>query len=297
MSIRSLFQIIIIIIIFIILGSIYFKYFSVSNIAVEENAEIKIENNKKNPQPSEDKKNNELKVEEKSIKKEKNSEKQIKENKINIEDNKNLIKENKEEIDGANKENAQINNDENKKINADKKEEEIVNKEEKKEEEEIVNKEEKKKEKKIENLVKEVEYTTSDKNGNLYKIIADTAKTNINNRNILDLNNVRGVVTSEERAPIYIVSDFAEYNSSNLNSNFYQNVIINYEDTEITCDNFDINMETNLAIAYNNVVVTDPNSKMIAGKITFNMKTKDVNILPDEIKNKVKVKTTANGNN
>ena len=43
-------------------------------------------------------------------------------------------------------------------------------------------------------------------------------------------------------------------------------------------------METNLAIAYNNVVVTDPNSKMIAGKITFNMKTKDVNILPDEIK-------------
>ena len=285
MSIRSLFQIIIIIIIFIILGSIYFKYFSVSNIAVEENAEIKIENNKKNPQPSEDKKNNELKVEEKSIKKEKNSEKQIKENKINIEDNKNLIKENKEEIDGANKENAQINNDENKKINADKKEEEIVNKEEKK------------KEKKIENLVKEVEYTTSDKNGNLYKIIADTAKTNINNRNILDLNNVRGVVTSEERAPIYIVSDFAEYNSSNLNSNFYQNVIINYEDTEITCDNFDINMETNLAIAYNNVVVTDPNSKMVAGKITFNMKTKDVNILPDEIKNKVKVKTTTNGNN
>ncbi len=285
MSIRSLFQIIIIIIIFIILGSIYFKYFSVSNIAVEENAEIKIENNKKNPQPSEDKKNNELKVEEKSIKKEKNSEKQIKENKINVEDNKNLIKENKEEIDGANKENSQINNDENKKINADKKEEEIVNKEEKK------------KEKKIENLVKEVEYTTSDKNGNLYKIIADTAKTNINNRNILDLNNVRGVVTSEERAPIYIVSDFAEYNSSNLNSNFYQNVIINYEDTEITCDNFDINMETNLAIAYNNVVVTDPNSKMIAGKITFNMKTKDVNILPDEIKNKVKVKTTTNGNN
>ncbi len=285
MSIRSLFQIIIIIIIFIILGSVYFKYFSVSNIAVEENAEIKIENNKKNPQPLEDKKNNELKVEEKSIKKEKNSEKQIKENKINIEDNKNLIKENKEEIDGAYKENAQINNDENKKINADKKEEEIVNKEEKK------------KEKKIENLVKEVEYTTSDKNGNLYKIIADTAKTNINNRNILDLNNVRGVVTSEERAPIYIVSDFAEYNSSNLNSNFYQNVIINYEDTEITCDNFDINMETNLAIAYNNVVVTDPNSKMIAGKITFNMKTKDVNILPDEIKNKVKVKTTTNGNN
>ncbi len=108
---------------------------------------------------------------------------------------------------------------------------------------------------------------------------------------------MRGVVTSEIRAPIYIVSDFAKYNSSNLNSNFYQNVVINFEDQEITCDNFDIDMETNTAIAYNNVVVTDPKSKMTAGIITFDMKTKDINILPNDDINKVKVNTTTNGNN
>ena len=89
------------------------------------------------------------------------------------------------------------------------------------------------------------------------------------------------------------MSDFAEYNSSNLNSKFFNNVIINYEDKEIVCDNFDINMETNIAIAYNNVVVTDPKSIMKAGKITLNMDTKEIDINPDSSsKRKVTINTT-----
>ena len=72
-----------------------------------------------------------------------------------------------------------------------------------------------------------------------------------------------GVITSNKRSTVYIVSDFAEYNSSNLKSNFYQNVVINFEDKQIDCDYFDLDMQTNIAIAYNNVVVTDPQSIMI----------------------------------
>ena len=65
--------------------------------------------------------------------------------------------------------------------------------------------------------------------------------------------------------------------------------MINYEDKEITCDYFDVNMKTNFATAYNNVVVTDPKSIMKAGKIILNIETKDININPDNNKNKVKV--------
>ena len=78
---------------------------------------------------------------------------------------------------------------------------------------------------------------------------------------------------------------------------FYQNVVINYEDKEITCDYFDINMKTNIAIAYNNVVVTDPQSIMKAGKISLDIKTKVININPgsDVSPNKEKkVKITIN---
>ena len=89
---------------------------------------------------------------------------------------------------------------------------------------------------------------------------------------------------------VYIVSDYAEYNSSSLQSNFYQNVVINYEDKEITCDYFDLDMQTNIAIAYNNVVVTDTKSIMKAGKIILDIETKVININPDTKKEKVTVK-------
>ena len=62
-----------------------------------------------------------------------------------------------------------------------------------------------------------------------------------------------------------------------------------YEDKQITCDYFDVDMQTNMAIAYNNVVVTDPQSIMKAGKIILNIETKVININPDNKKNKVKV--------
>ena len=142
------------------------------------------------------------------------------------------------------------------------------------------------------NIVKDVEYLTTDKNGNKYKILATSGRTNQTDKNILDLNNVRGEITSNERSTIYIVSDFAKYNSSTLGSRFYKDVVINYEDKQITCDNFDINMDTNIAIAYNNVVVTDPKSIMRAGKITLDIETKEIDINPDtDEKSKVKINT------
>ena len=142
---------------------------------------------------------------------------------------------------------------------------------------------------KIDNIVKDIEYLTTDKNGNKYKILATSGRTNSENKNILDLDNVRGIITSNKRSTVYIVSDFAEYNAYKLNSSFYQNVVVNYEDKEITCDYFDVDMKTNIAKAYNNVVVKDPKSIMKAGKIILNIETKVININPDNDKKKVSV--------
>tara|TARA_B100001173_G_C15970085_1_gene539606 strand:- start:630 stop:1298 length:669 start_codon:yes stop_codon:yes gene_type:complete len=140
------------------------------------------------------------------------------------------------------------------------------------------------------NVLNEIEYIGTDKKGNKYKIFAKSGTTNKDDGSLLDLIDVRGIVSSNQRPNIYIVSDFAIYNSSNLNSNFYQNVIINYEDKQIDCDFFDLNMKTNFATAYGNVIVTDPTSIMRSGKINLNLDTKDIEITPEE-KNKVKVLT------
>ena len=66
--------------------------------------------------------------------------------------------------------------------------------------------------------------------------------------------------------------------------------MINFEDKKIECNYFDINMQTSLAIAYGNVIVTDPKSIMKAGKITLDMETKDINI-ESGAKKKVKIET------
>ena len=252
MSLKSLIQVIIILIIIIILGGVYFNYFANNN-------KISLENNEKNIQTEIDtnkpkKKEKKNLPEESSVKAEINVSEEVKE--VKSEE----VKEVKsEEVKEVKSENVNLK----KKIKPNKPE--------------------------IDNIVKDIEYLTTDKNGNKYKILATSGRTNSEDKNILDLDNVRGVITSNKISTVYIVSDFAEYNSSELNSNFYQNVVINYEDKEITCDYFNVDMKTNFATAYNNVVVTDPKSIMKAGKIILNIETKDININPDNNKNKVKV--------
>ena len=251
MSPKSAIQLAILIIIFIILGGVYFKYFSKEKIIVDQTLD--------------------------QTKKEKNT---------NLQDN----TKNKDESLEFNLTQE----------NKSKKEQEIEtnktdlkrSKEKKTEKKNVKSNTYKKKDKEIPNIVKDVEYLTTDENGNKYKILAKSGRTNQEDKNILDLDNVRGEITSNQRSTIYIVSDMAEYNSSTLGSKFYKNVVINYEDKQINCENFDISMDTNIAIAYNNVVVTDPKSTMKAGKIALNIETKEIDINPDETgEGKVKINT------
>jgi len=249
MSLKSLIQVIILLIIIIIIGGVYFNYFANFNEISNIDDKQKIKKEIDTSIPKEKKE---------TIAKETITKGSVEKAKASVKKEK--INTNNEEVQSK----EIINEENNLKITKSKKPE-------------------------IDNVVKDIEYLTTDKSGNKYKILATSGRTNSNNKNILDLDNVRGVITSKKNSTVYIVSDFAEYNSSDLQSNFYKNVIINYEDKEITCDYFDVDMQTNVAIAHNNVVVTDPQSIMKAGKIILNIETKVIDINPDSKKNKVRV--------
>ena len=66
------------------------------------------------------------------------------------------------------------------------------------------------------------------------------------------------------------------------NSKFYNDVIIKYNDQVIKCDNLDLKISDNIAIAYNNVTLQNKNWLMKAEKITMNILTKDISINSDE---------------
>ena len=142
--------------------------------------------------------------------------------------------------------------------------------------------------KKIENLSKDIEYVSTNRNGDIFKIIAKRGRTNIKNSNILDLEGVSGVITSNNRSDIFLNSENANYNYTNQDTNFYGNVEINYDDKNIKCDNFDLNIKDNIAVAYSNVIITDEDSYMKAQMITLNILTKDININSHE---KIKIVT------
>ena len=224
MSIKSLLQIILILLIFIIIGGIYFIYFY-----SDPNKKVGLSEVKGN---------------------------------LNISVDKAMLEDN-ETID---KNDLSISSNEvSKKVNDDKK-----------------IKEEKQKNEKFENLTKQIQYITSHSNGDVFKILADTGKTNLKNSNLLDLENVKGSIISSERSNIYISSKFAEYNYSDQNSKFYYDVVIKYNDQIIKCDNLDLKMSDNIAIAYNNVIFQNRDSLMKAEKITMNILTKDISINSDK---------------
>lgn len=132
--------------------------------------------------------------------------------------------------------------------------------------------------KNVKNLTKEIEYVTTNKSGDILKILAESGKTNANNNDILELENVNGTIAPNNKSEIEITSDFANFNYSNQNSKFYRNVIIRYENKEIVSDNLDIIMKENIVIAYGNVKVNSDKGKMKAEKITLDIITKDIKI-------------------
>ncbi len=247
MSIKSLLQFILLLLIFLIIGGIYFLYFysgplketNFINTEINDIKKNKIEINKSTDQDvledtllSKNDAEKNLKSEETSTKK------NIKENK-NINENINDLEKNKENS-------------------------------------------------KIENLTKEIEYITSNRNGDIFKISAKYGKTNIESSNILDLEIVDGIISSSDRPDIFITSDFAEYNYNNQNSKFYRNVVIKYDNKVITCDNLDLSISENIAVAYSNVTVKDEKSVMKAQVLTLDIVTKDININSE---NKIKIYT------
>lgn len=135
---------------------------------------------------------------------------------------------------------------------------------------------------KLENLTRDIEYITSNSEGDIFKIFAKFGKTNSQNSDILNLEIVNGTIETDKSSEILISSNYAEYNYSNQNSKFYENVKIKYQDKIITCDNLDIIISENIVVGYNNVTIVDDNSSLKAKKITMNIHTKDIEINSDD---------------
>ena len=134
------------------------------------------------------------------------------------------------------------------------------------------------------NLIKNLEYLSTDKSGNKYLITAEYGEISGAEKGIVLMTNVIAEIELLERDVIYLVSDFAKYNTITLETSFNKNVNLQYTGHEITSDNIDLSFKKNFAWVYNNIVYKSSVNQLFADKLEIDLLTKDSKIFMYENK-------------
>ena len=146
----------------------------------------------------------------------------------------------------------------------------------------------------ITNELVNIEYNSSDNEGNTFYINAERAtvsKKDTKNNNI-NLEGVVSIVNLKNKGIINIYSKNALYNKKNNNTLFFNDVKIEYLDNTIYSQNLDFIFTEKISKVYNNVVYKNNNLNLTTDKILIDMNTGDVKL--EMINNYDKVKLTAN---
>ena len=139
------------------------------------------------------------------------------------------------------------------------------------------------------NLIKDLEYNTSDANGNQYNIKSKFGEISLLVPEEIFMTDVTANINIVDDDPINITSKYAIYNSTNFQTNFYEDVLIIYLDNEVTSEKMDLDFEKNIGILTENIIYKSPNLELLADKVEVDLLTKDSKIFMFEESKKVKI--------
>ena len=139
------------------------------------------------------------------------------------------------------------------------------------------------------NIINDIEYFSKDATGNVYKITAETGEINEENSDILYLKNVKAKISTLNSEDIFIESDFAKYNSKNYDTNFYENVKVDYMENKITCRFLDLLFNNNQAMLYENIVYKNLETSALADRLEIDLITKNSKLSMKSEKEKIKI--------
>tara|TARA_B100000965_G_scaffold271884_1_gene229994 strand:- start:201 stop:785 length:585 start_codon:yes stop_codon:yes gene_type:complete len=129
-------------------------------------------------------------------------------------------------------------------------------------------------EKKDANKIEDLNYSSTDDNGNIYEIFSKTGIIDKEDVNILYLKKVKAIIKIKNSGTINLYSDFAKYNKSNLNTHFYENVKIKFKDHHLASGNVYLNyIKKKIKIA-DNINYNEKDNKMTADVIEYDLLTK-----------------------
>ena len=143
-------------------------------------------------------------------------------------------------------------------------------------------------EKKDANIIEDLNYSSTDDNGNIYEIFSEKGIVDKEDINILYLKKVKAIIEIKNSGVINLSSDFAKYNKSNLNTHFYENVKLKFKDHNLTSDNVNLNYIKKKIKISDNINYYDKDNKITADIIEYDLLTKISNVYMIDKNKKIK---------
>lgn len=128
------------------------------------------------------------------------------------------------------------------------------------------------------NIIKNVNYTSKDKNGNEYTIKAKVGEIDPKYKDIIFLEDLNGLISLSDNRKIKIKSDFGKYMINNNDTIFNKNVRIDSSDFNVKGEYLEFSIENNKLIISKQVTLKKNNNTTYADVVEIDLKTKNTKI-------------------
>ena len=138
--------------------------------------------------------------------------------------------------------------------------------------------------------IKDLQYLSSDAEGNTYQINAESGISSEENVDLIYLNDVNAKIIFDNNRVITVTAKKAKYNNNNYDTDFYDNVTLVYGNHHLTSDNLQVKFSENYAKISDNVIYKDFFTKLYADMIEVDLlkRTSKISMFKDEQKIKIK---------
>jgi len=139
-------------------------------------------------------------------------------------------------------------------------------------------------------IIEDVNYSGTNNKGTFFEINAAIAELKHDEPNLSRLQDVFVIIRLKNLRILNIRSDFAIFNKTSNDCEFFGNVKITEQDNIVTSDNLDFYNSKNILQAYNNVVYIGKKGNLIADQVLVDLLKNEANIFMFKKNDKVKVK-------
>jgi hypothetical protein len=138
-------------------------------------------------------------------------------------------------------------------------------------------------------LIEDIKYTSKDATGNEYEIVAKSGEISLDNPDLIYMKDVNAIIYMKNSSPIYIKSDFAEYNSKNYDTFFKKNILLTHLTHNIEGENLNLLFQVNLVKMYENIIYKNMDTTLYADKLEIDLITKNSKIFMRNKSEKIKI--------